>query len=148
MSGRIIEEFSEGEIIETGGYTFEPATMIAFATEYDPQPIHIDESYADAGPFGGLIASGFQTVGIAFRLMVETGVLVDTSLGGPAMDEVRWLAPVRAGDTVTSRVTVLTARRSQSKPDRGILRLGFELLNQNGECVLTMQTVTMVKSKN
>ena len=145
-SGRYLEDYTEGEEIISQPYKISKSEIMTYAKAYDPQPIHIDENYADGGPFSGIIASGFQTISLAFRLFVETGYFDDgVSLGGPGMDEVRWLVPVYPGDVLTNHVTVLEARPSKSKLDRGILRLGHKLQNQKGETCTTGSTVTMVK---
>ena len=147
-NGRYLEDFVEGEVIISKPYKLSKHEIMTYAESYDPQPIHIDESYASRGPFGGVIASGFQTISLAFRLFVETGYFNDgVSMGGPGMDEVRWLVPVYPDDELTNHVTVLEARRSKSKPDRGILRLGHELRNQKGEICTTGSTVTIVKAR-
>ena len=145
-NGRYLEDYKEGEVIISRPYTISKPEIINYAEAYDPQPIHIDENYAEGGPFGGVIASGFQTISLAFRLFVETGYFDDgVSMGGPGMDEVRWRVPVYPGDVLTNHITVLEARRSKSKPDRGILRLGHELRNHKGKTCTTGSTVTIVK---
>ena len=98
-------------------------------------------------PYGGLIASGFQTLAIGFRLFIDTGVIAGTSEGSPGMDEVRWLAPVRPGDTLRLRITVTEARRSRSKPDRGLLTSFVEVLNQDNAVVLTMRPMNLVRCR-
>ncbi len=121
------DDYPVGRVIETGGATLTEADIIGFALQYDPQSIHIDSVAAQAGPFGGLIASGFQTIALAFRLFIETGAMAGCSLGGPAMDDVRWLKPVRPGIRIWARVTVLAQTPSRSKPDRGAIKWGFEI---------------------
>lgn len=145
--GRYVEDYEVGEAFVTRSHELTEDEVVSFAQSYDPQPIHTDKEYAETGPFGGLIASGFQTVALAFTLWVELGHLKDVSLGGPGMDEVRWLKPVYAGDRVTAHITILEARVSKSKPDRGLVVLGFELTNQKDEIVLTWRSLTMVKSR-
>jgi len=148
-SGRYLEDYAEGEVIVSRPYSLSRREIMTFARAYDAQPIHVNEAYAVGdGPFRDIIASGFQTVSIAFGLFAEAGFLDGgVSLGGPGMDDVRWLAPVYPDDTLINHITVLEARRSQSKPDRGILRLGHDLRNQNGESVTTCSTVTFVRSR-
>lgn len=147
-NGRYLEDYAEGEVIISRPYKISRREIMTYADAYDPQPIHIDENYARLGPFGGVIASGFQTISLAFRLFVETGYFDDgVSMGGPGMDEVRWLVPVYPGDVLTNHITVLEARRSKSKPDRGILRLGHDLRNQKGETCTTGSTVTIVRMR-
>ena len=136
MAGRWFEEFSVGDVIETRGVTVTESQIIDFALMFDPQAFHIDGVAAADGPFGGLIASGFQTLGLTFRLLLATGVLDGTSLGSGAMDEVRWLRPVRPGDTLRVRVEVVEKRPSR-RGDRGIVRCAYTTSNQHGEPVLT-----------
>lgn len=136
MAGRWFEEFAVGDVIETRGVTVTEAQIIDFALTYDPQAFHIDTHAAGEGPFGGLIASGFQTLGLTFRLLLATGVLDGTSLGSGAMDEVRWLRPVRPGDTLRVRVEVVELRPSR-RGGRGVVRCAYTTSNQHGEPVLT-----------
>ncbi len=147
--GRYLEDYAEGEMMISRPYTLSRREIIAFARAYDTQPIHIDEDYAATdGPFDGIIASGFQTVALAFRLFTEAGFLDgDVSFGGPGMDDVRWLAPVYPDDTLTNHITILEARRSSSKPDRGILKVGHDLRNQHGSSATTCSTVTIIRSR-
>lgn len=147
MTGRYIQDFTVGETFVTAPGTLSEAQVIAFAHDYDPQAIHTDKAYAEAGPFGGLIASGFQTLGFSFRLYLDLGHFIDVSMAGPGMDEIRWLKPVRPDDELTSHVTVEEARISQSKPDRGFLRLSFDVRNQDGETVLTYYSMTILKAR-
>ncbi|MDG2205758.1 MAG: MaoC family dehydratase, partial [Alphaproteobacteria bacterium] len=147
-NGRYLEDYEEGEVIISRPYKISRREIMTYADAYDPQPIHIDENYARLGPFGSVIASGFQTISLAFRLFVETGYFDDgVSMGGPGMDEVRWLVPVYPGDVLTNHITVLEARRSKSKLDRGILRLGHDLRNQKGETCTTGSTLTIVRMR-
>ncbi|MBF1166410.1 MAG: MaoC family dehydratase, partial [Dechloromonas agitata] len=113
------------------------AEIIDFAWRYDPQPFHLDATAALGSPYGGLIASGFQSLAICFRLFIQSGVLAESSMGSPGIDELRWLAPVRPGDTLHSEIEVLEVRPSSSRPDRGIARLKYQAVNQRGETVLT-----------
>jgi acyl dehydratase len=115
------------------------AEIIAFAKEYDPQPFHVDPVAAAAGPVGGLIASGWHTTSMMMRQLVEHFVSGETALGAAGIDEIRWPRPVRPGDTLRVRATVLDARRSRSKPDRGIVTSAVEITNQDGETVMTMK---------
>lgn len=121
------DDYPVGRVIETASVTLTEAEIIGFARLYDPQTIHTDPEAAAAGPFGGLIASGFQTVALGFRLFLDTGAMEGCSLGGPAMDNVRWLKPVRPNCRLRSRVTVLEATPSRSRPDRGAIKWGFEI---------------------
>ncbi|MGH7393338.1 MAG: MaoC family dehydratase [Candidatus Rokuibacteriota bacterium] len=134
-----LDHFKPGDTQEfPGRYTFTREAIVAFAREYDPQPFHVDEAAATRSIYGGLIASGWQTVGVTFRLAVDGLINRTASMGSPGVDEVRWLKPVRPGDTVKVRLEVLEVRPSQSKPDRGLVRVRYETSNQRGEVVLTM----------
>jgi acyl dehydratase len=142
--GRYFEDFTVDSEIVSAGQTLTLDAMIAFAVQYDPQSFHIDAEAAQASPYGGIIASGFQTLAVGFRMFLDTGVLAGTSFGSPGMDEVRWLRPVRPGDTLHTIVRVLEARPSASKPDRGIVRASFRVLNGKNEDVLTFSTTVFV----
>lgn len=144
MIGRYLEDFVAGEEIVTHGRTLTEEAIISFAALYDPQNFHIDAEAAARSPYGGLIASGFQTLAIGFRLFIDTGAIAGTSIGSPGMDEVRWLRPVRPGDTLRTIFRVIEARPSATKPDRGILRAAMRVINQHGEDVLTVSTATFV----
>ncbi len=112
------------------------AEIISFAKQFDPQPFHVDPGAAAAGPFGGLIASGWHTVALVMRQLVDHYLSAAASLGSPGVDELRWPHPVRPGDTLRVRATVVEARRSQSKPDRGIMKTALEAVNQDGRTVM------------
>lgn len=144
MRGRYFEEFSAGEEIVSAGQTLTQDAIIAFAALYDPQAFHIDVEAARTSPYGGLIASGFQTLAVAFRMFLDTGVLAGTSFGSPGMDDLRWTRPVRPGDTLHTIANVVEVRPSASKPDRGLVRFAFRVLNQRGEEVLTFATTVFV----
>lgn len=136
MNPRFLDDFSVGERFTTGGFTLTEAEIIDFAWRYDPQPFHIDVGAAAESPYGGLIASGFQSLALCFRLFIQTGILTQASIGSPGIDELRWRAPVRPGDTLHCEVEVLEVRPSSSKPDRGIARLRYQAVNQRGEVVM------------
>lgn len=134
-----LEDFTPGDTHEfPGRYTFTRDAIVGFAREYDPQPFHVDEEAASRSIYGGLIASGWQTVWVTFRLAVDGLIGRVASMGSPGVDEIRWLAPVRPGDTVRVRAEVLEVRPSRSKPDRGLVRVRYETSNQRDELVLTM----------
>jgi len=138
---RYWDDIKAGDVVELGSRTMEKERMLSFAREFDPQPFHADESAAKASIWGGLIASGWHTGSVLMRLFYE-GFLKDTaSLGSPGIDELRWLKPVRPGDTLSARLTVTEAAPSRSKPDRGIIRSVMELRNQHGEVVMTTSGV-------
>ncbi|WP_210396934.1 MaoC family dehydratase [Motiliproteus sediminis] len=134
---RYLDDFTIGEVLETPAVTLTESEVIDFALKYDPQPFHLDLPAAEQSLFGGLIASGFQTLALSFRLFIQSGILRDSSMGSPGIDELRWLAPVRPGDTIHTRLEVLETKPSRSKPDRGILRLRYEVMNQRDELVLS-----------
>jgi acyl dehydratase len=117
--------------------------IVAFAREFDPQPFHIDEAAAASSVFHGLLASGWHTAAILMRLMYDTFLHDAASLGSPGVDEIRWLKPVRPGDTLRARFTVVEAVPSRSKPDRGLVRSFTEMLNQHGEVVMTVRGMGM-----
>jgi acyl dehydratase len=133
---RYLDDFTPGERFTTPGVTFTEAEIIDFALKYDPQPFHLDARAAADSLYGGLIASGFQTLSLAFRLFIQSGLLAASSMGSPGIDELRWLAPVRPGDTLHTGIEVLEVKPSSSKPDRGILRLKYVATNQHGDAVL------------
>jgi acyl dehydratase len=144
VMGRYFEEFTVGSEIASLGQTLTLDSMIAFATLYDPQSFHIDVEAGRKSPYGSLIASGFQTLAVGFRMFLDTAVLAGTSFGSNAMDDLRWLRPVLPGDTLHTIARVLEARPSASKPDRGIVRAAFRVLNQRDEDVLTFATTVFV----
>jgi acyl dehydratase len=128
-------------VIELGSHRITAESIVAFARDYDPQPFHVDAEQGARSVFGGLIASGWQTASIYMRLLVD-GVISDTvSMGSPGVEDLRWLLPVRPGDTLHARLTVLETRASRSKPDRGAVTQLGEVLNQRGEIVMTMRGV-------
>ncbi len=133
------EDFRPGETAEIGRHTFTEEEIVAFARAYDPQPFHTDPDAARASFFGGLIASGWHTCAVAMRLMVEGYIGRSASLGSPGVENIRWLAPVRPGDTIAYRRVILEARPSESKPGMGLVRSRTEALNQRGEIVMTME---------
>jgi acyl dehydratase len=141
------EDFTPGREFRTDGATITEGQILDFALTFDPQPFHLDAETAKETIFGGLIASGFHTVALTFRLFAQTRALAACSLGSPGIDELRWLRPVRPGDTLRATVTVREQRPSTSKPDRGIVRLHWTALNQLGEPVLTMTSMQLVKRR-
>ncbi len=133
------EDFTPGQTDEIGRHTFTEQEMIEFARQFDPQPFHTDPEAAKRSFFGGLIASGWHTCAIAMRLMVQKYIGQAASAGSPGVDNIRWRAPVRPGDTITYRRVILASRPSESKPDLGLLQTRTEASNQRGEIVLTME---------
>lgn len=133
------EDFSPGLTAECGSTTVEREAVLDFARRFDPQPFHVDEQAAEASVFGGLSASGWHSCAIAMRLMCDGYLLRSTSQGSPGIDELRWLKPVRPGDTLSLRMTVLESRPMRSKPHLGLVQQLWELRNQSGDLVLTMK---------
>ena len=133
------EDFPVGETAEMGSHTFTEAEIIAFARQFDPQSFHVDPEAAKHSFFKGLIASGWHTCVVAMRLMVDKYVARSASLGSPGLDNIRWLAPVRAGDTISYRRTTTAARPSESKPGIGLVHSRWEATNQRGDTVMTME---------
>ena len=144
---RYWDDIKEGEVVELGSRTLDKERMVAFAREFDPQPFHTDEKAAEASIWGGLIASGWLTGSTLMRLFYD-GFLKDTaSMGSPGIDELRWLKPVRPGDTLSARLIVLDTSASRSKPDRGIVHSLMEVLNQHGEIVMTTKGVNFFRRR-
>lgn len=141
MTARYFEDFQEGERFSSPGVTLSEAQILEFALSYDPQPFHLDKEAAAGSPFGGLIASGFQTLALGFRMFYQANVINACSLGSPGMDEMRWLAPVRPGDTLHTEAKVLSKRESCSRADRGTLNMAYEIKNQSGEAVMSFTAI-------
>lgn len=139
------EDLVPGRVFDLGTTVVDRDEMVAFARRFDPQPFHVDPGAAAAGPFGGLIASGWHTCALMMRLLADEYLSPVSSLGSPGVDELRWVAPVRPGDELTLRTTVAEARPSRSKPDRGLVRTHVELLRQDGTVVLTMTAMNLVR---
>jgi acyl dehydratase len=141
---RYFEDFRPGDVIELGSRTISKERILAFAREFDPQPFHTDEEAAKRSIYGGLLASGWHTGSLLMRILYD-GLLKDTaSLGSPGIDELRWLEPVRPGDTLAARMTILEAIPSRSKPDRGLIRSLMEMRNQHGRVVLTIRGLSLL----
>ncbi len=145
---RYFEDYVVGSTYEFGTIAVTEEEVIAFARRYDPQPFHLDPEAAKDTPFGGLISSGWLTAGLMMRLLVDNYVSSVASLGSPGVKELKWLKPVRPGDELSIRVTIREARRSRSKPDRGMVGISVEVLNQEREVVMTMQSVGMILCRN
>jgi acyl dehydratase len=147
MSDRYFDDFAIGERIVTHGVTLTESMIIDFALRYDPQPFHLDVEAARQSNYGGLIASGFHTLALGFRMVIETGVFRAASMGSPGFDELRWLKPVRPGDTLHTEIEVTEKKPSSSKPDRGILRIAYRIKNQKDEAVLTFLSMHLLKRR-
>lgn len=134
------EDLVVGSTTEIGRHTFEADDIKAFAERYDLQPFHLDEAAAEASPFGGLVASGWHTCSVFMGMLVRNLLPGSTSMGSPGIDEIRWLKPVRAGDTITMSQKVVDKRVSESKPDRGIVSTEWIGVNERGETVITVRS--------
>ena len=137
------EDFEVGSRRELGSYVVTEEELLAFARQYDPQPFHIDKDAAAKSIYGGLISSGWMTCSIMMRLLVLSTTGKSASMGSPGVEEIRWIKPVFAGDTLTVVLNVLDTRPSQSKPDRGIVHTQWEATNQRGELVCTVKGMGM-----
>lgn len=133
------EDFKVGERAELGSHTFTAEEIVAFGRQYDPQPFHVDPERASESAFGGLIASGWQTCAVGMRLMVEGTIRQTVSLGSPGIDNIRWLKPVRPGDTIAYSRVVLESRASTTRKGVGLVKHRWEGVNQRGELALTME---------
>jgi acyl dehydratase len=141
------EDFPVGSVREFGGLSVSKDEIIDFAAKFDPQPFHLDEAAAKHTLFGGLCASGWHTCGLAMRMMCDAYLLETASLGSPGLENIRWLKPVRPGDTLRVRSVVLEARPMGSKPDVGLFRTRWEMLNQDGDEVMQMEGWNMVRRR-
>jgi acyl dehydratase len=144
---KYLEDFAVGERRRLGTTHVAEADVIRFATEFDPQPFHIDAEAAKDSIYGSVIASGWHTCAMTMRVLVDSYLKESASMGSPGIDELRWLKPVRPGDTLTVFSTAEDVTFSKSKPDRGILTSVTEVENQHGEVVLTMRGKSMMKRR-
>ena len=144
MEHRYFDDLALGDRFVSPGVTVTESLIIEHALKYDPQPFHLDLPAAQQSPYGGLIASGMLSISLCFRMFIQTGIFRDSGIGSPGLDEVRWLAPVRPGDTLHTEVEVVALRASSSKPDRGVVHLKFRGINQRGEAVLSYIGINML----
>ncbi|HUC63459.1 MAG TPA: MaoC family dehydratase [Alphaproteobacteria bacterium] len=147
MAERYFEDFKPGDAIDTAPAVLGADEMIAFARRYDPQSFHIDAEAAQRSLYGGLIASGFMTMAVTFRLFFETGALGASNMAGLGFEEVKFAQAVRPGDTLKATVTVESARPSSGRPDRGVLALRYRAFNQRGEEVLSFLCIHLVRRR-
>ena len=147
MSEKWFEDYVVGTTTEHGSIRVDEEELVDFGRRFDPQPFHIDPDAAAAGPYGGLIASGWHTCALMMRLLAQEYLSPVSSLGSPGIDELRWLRPVRPGDELSLRTTVEEARLSRSKPDRGLLRTRVELVGPGGDVVLRMLAMNLVSTR-
>ncbi|MEA2744172.1 MAG: hypothetical protein QOG73_496 [Acetobacteraceae bacterium] len=144
---RFFEDYTQGATYICGSFTLTEDEIVAFARQYDPQMMHVDRELAAKGPFGEIIASGWHTIARTMRLVVDN-FLPHNGLAAPGIDELRWPRPVRPGDALTLHATVQEARRSRTKPDRGLIQTLLEVVNQDGEVVLSMKPMNLVRVRN
>ena len=144
IESRYFADYAVGSVFEYGPIAVTEAEIIAFATQFDPQTMHIDPEKAAHGAFHGLIASGWHTVGLMMRLFVDNYLSTVASLASPGVDEVRWQRPVRPGDALRLRVCVLEARPSRSKPDRGMVVSLLECRNQDEVVVCSLKAMNLL----
>lgn len=140
------EDFTPGQVIVCGPRQVTRDEIVAFAAVYDPQPMHLDDAAAAAGMLGGLAASGWHTCALMMRMLYDGYVFETASMGSPGNDEIRWLAPVRPGDTLIVNAHVLERRVSASRPQMGLVKMRYDTLNQHGECVMSV-TSTMLAER-
>lgn len=140
------EDFTPGRRFKTGGFTLTEAQILDFAFTYDPQPFHLDKTLPD-NPFGGLIASGFQTLLVGFRMFYQANIINACNTASPGMDEVRWLKPVFPEDTLHVEAEVAEQTPSSKKPDRGRVILNYAVVNQSGEAVMTFRIIHIFKRR-
>ena len=143
MSKIYWEDFRPGSVTDYGPRLVTREEIIAFAAEFDSQPMHLDEDAARTSMLGGLAASGWHSCCLLMRIMIDGFLLDSSSMGAPGVDEVRWLSPVRPGDRLTLRVHVVETRASKSRPDMGLVTFGFELRNQADAVVMTLHNSIM-----
>jgi acyl dehydratase len=145
---RYFEDYLPGDVHEFGSIKVDEQEVIDFGKRYVPLSYHIDKDAAKDSIYGGLIASGWQTAALMMRIYTENYLSQVANLGSPGGDELRWNKPVFPGDELSVRATVLEARRSESRPDRGIVRTFIEVLNQKREVVMSMKMVNFVRLRN
>ena len=142
-----LEDYAIGASYEFGEFVVSEEDIVDFAKQFDPQYFHVDPCKAQSSQFGGLIASGWHTCAIMMRLLAEHYISRCSSLGSPGVDKIRWLEPVRPGNTLRVRATIIENRLSRSKPDRGIVKSNVEVVNQEEIVVLTMETTGLFLSR-
>jgi acyl dehydratase len=144
IDDRWFSDYVTGAQYEYGHLDVCEKEILRFAEQFDPQPIHIDPGYASDGPFGGLIASGWHSAGLAMRLLADHYLSRVASLASPGVDELRWQVPLRPDDRVRLRATVLDTRPSRSKPDRGLVVTQVELLNQDDGVPIAFRAMNLL----
>ena len=147
MTPRYFEDYPPGAVFTAGAMPVGETDIIEFARKYDPQAMHTDPEAATRGRFGGLIASGWHTGALMMRMFADNFLSPESSIASPGLDELRWLKPVRPGDMLSLRVTILEARRSASRPEQGMVRSLVEVLNQKGEPVMSLKPISFIRCR-
>jgi acyl dehydratase len=142
------EDFAPGHMTEIPGPTVSREEIVEFASRYDPQPFHVDEQKAQHSIYHGIIASGWHTVSLCMRMICDAYLLEAASMGSSGVDQVRWLIPVRPGDTLSMRMTVLETKASRTRPEMGIVRHRWDVFNQNQELVMEMTGIGLYRRRN
>jgi len=142
------EDFAVGQHFETEAVAVSEAEIIAFARQFDPQYFHLDPAAAAKSAFGGLVASGLHTLSLTMRLFFELNLWERAIVGSPGLEHVRFLMPLRPGDTIRSTVEISAVKRSRSKPDRGVISTAHRALNQHDQVIFTMTCLHMVLARN
>ena len=145
--GQYFEDYPVGAVFIGGPVTVGEQDILDFARRFDPQPMHVDKPAAEAGPFRGLIASGWHTGSMMMQMLARHFVPSPGNLPSPGVDDLRWVRRVRPGDALSLRVTVESARRSRSKPNQGVVTSLVEVLNQNGEVVMSLKPVSLIRCR-
>lgn len=142
------EDFAVGQTFQLGQKSVSADEIVRFAAEFDPQPFHVDEQAAQDSLYGGLIASGWHTCALLMRLMCDRYLLDAASMGSPGLESIKWLNPVRPGDTLSAQMTVAQSRVMKSKPGIGLIRSDYAMFNQHGEQVMAMSGWGMFKRRH
>ncbi len=148
IDDRYFEDYVVGSVYEFGSIVVQEEDTLDFARRYDPQAFHVDPEKAKGSPFGGLIASGWHTAALTMRLLVDHYVSKVAGIGSPGSGPIRWLKPVRPGDELSIRVTILKASKHRKKPDRGIAEALVETMNQHREVVMTRTAIGITRCRN
>jgi acyl dehydratase len=141
---RYLDDLAPGQVFDLGKLEVDEHEILDYARRYDPQPFHLDAEAGKAAGVSGLIASGFLTISLAIKLMVEARPFGESPLFGIGVDSVRWPAPVRPGDVLSGSLEVVEVKPSSSKPDRGVVRLRLTLRNARGQVVLSMEPLPVL----
>jgi acyl dehydratase len=142
------EDFAVGQRFETTRVTVSEGDIVAFAREFDPQYFHLDPAAAAKSAFGGLVASGLHTLSLAMRLFFDLNLWEQAIIGSPGMNDVRWLLPLRPGDTVHTLVEISAVQRSRSKPDRGVVSTAHRMVNQHDQVIFTATCLHLLRARS